>query len=133
MFHAGLGGAQRARINITPMIDVLLVLLILFLVIQPALTKGIDVQVPVLEPVRTAEAPPDQIVLHVEAGPTFSINRVAVEEHELVERLRDVFEDRPRKVLFLKGEGTLAYGDIVRTMDAARAAGIDVIGLVPRP
>jgi len=128
----GVGGGHRAGINITPMIDVLLVLLILFLVIQPALTKGIDVQVPTLEERDPDEGSPDQIVLHVGEGPTFAINQLPVEEGELVEQIRSIFEERPRKVIFISGAGTVAYGDMVWAMDAIRAAGIEVIGLVPR-
>ena len=128
----GVGGGHRAGINITPMIDVLLVLLILFLVIQPALTKGIDVQVPTLEERNPDEGSPDQIVLHVGEGPTFAINQLPVEEGELVEQIRSIFEERPRKVIFISGAGSVAYGDMVWAMDAIRAAGIEVIGLVPR-
>jgi len=128
----GVGNGYQAGINITPMIDVLLVLLILFLVIQPALTKGIDVQVPALEEGGPEGEPPDQIVLHVGEGPSFTLNRIPVEEAQLVARLRSVFEARPRKVIFISGDGSVAYGDMIRAMDAIREAGIEVIGLVPR-
>ena len=128
----GFGGGHQASINITPMIDVLLVLLILFLIIQPALTKGIDVRVPTLEERGQDEEPPDQIVLHVAEGPTFAINELPVEEGELAERIRSIFEERPRKVIFVSGEGSVAYGDVVWALDAIRAAGVEVIGLVPK-
>ena len=129
-------GGHQATINITPMIDVLLVLLILFLVIQPTLTKGIDVQVPAESPAPSAGEAPDQITLHVRAGaagPSYAINGLEVAPERLEARLREVFAARPRKVLFVKGEDGLVYGDVVRAMDAARASGIEVIGLVPRP
>ena len=135
MTIGGTSGGHQASINITPMIDVLLVLLILFLVIQPTLTKGIDVQVPAeASPPREGQAP-DQITLHVRSGaggPVYTINDIAVAPERLEARLRETFASRPRKVVFVKGAEALAYGDVVRAMDAARAAGIEVIGLVPR-
>ena len=135
MSIGGAPGSHQSNINITPMIDVLLVLLILFLIIQPALTKGIDVQVPAEETVASAAETPDQIVLHVRQGadgPAYSINDVPVTPTELQSRIREVFEARPRKVIFIEGEESLPYSAVVRAMDVVRGAGIDVIGLVPR-
>ena len=131
----GGSGDHLASINITPMIDVLLVLLILFIIIQPALTKGIDVQVPTEENAEKSEAALDQIILHVRtgvSGPAYAINDIDVPSQYLAERIREIFEKRPRKVIFVKGEESLTYEDVVRAMDAARAGGIEVIGLVPR-
>jgi biopolymer transport protein ExbD len=131
----GAPGSHQSNINITPMIDVLLVLLILFLIIQPALTKGIDVQVPAQEKLEAGVDAPDQIVLHVRAGagePGYSLNDVAVPAEELEERIRAVFETRPRKVLFVEGEEALPFSAVVGAMDVARGSGVEVIGLVPR-
>ena len=128
-------GGYQSNINITPMIDVLLVLLILFLIIQPALTKGIDVQVPAIESGPAGGAAPDQIILNVrdEGGEvTYAINDLEVAPGTLEERLSEVFGTRARKVLFVRGDESLVYGDVVRAMDVARASGIEVIGLVPR-
>lgn len=134
MNTGGSKGGPMANMNITPMIDVLLVLLIIFLVIQPALQKGIEVQVPPVEEqeVQQDDQPPDQIILEVRAGPTFFINQIPVPENQLQARVQSIFADRPRKVLFVQGAESLRYGDVVRAIDAARGGGIEVVGLVPR-
>lgn len=131
MATGGRGGPQ-SDINITPMIDVLLVLLIIFLVIQPALQKGLEVQVPPVEEQQASEQPPDQIILEVRPGPTYAINQMPVPAAQLGARIQSIFADRPRKVLFVRGAESLTYGDVVRAIDIARGAGIEVVGLTPR-
>ena len=128
---SGRGGPQ-SDINITPMIDVLLVLLIIFLVIQPALQKGLEVQVPPVEQQQSSAQPPDQIILEVQPGPSYSINQIPVPAGQLGPRIESIFSNRPRKVLFVKGAENLTYGDVVRAIDVARGAGIEVVGLTPR-
>ena len=134
MTTGGGRGGPQSNINITPMIDVLLVLLIIFLVIQPALQKGIEVQVPPVEEqeVQQNETPPDQIVLEVRPGPAYFINQMPVPAQQLEAQIQSIFAQRPRKVLFVKGAENLVYGDVVRAIDAARGGGIEVVGLVPR-
>jgi biopolymer transport protein TolR len=121
-----------SAINVTPMIDVMLVLLIIFMVIQPTLQKGIEVQVPPVEERAASEANPDQIVLEIQPGPVYSINQIPVSAGNLQAHIRTIFQDRPRKVIFVKGAETLSYGDVIQAVDAARGAGIEVVGLVPR-
>lgn len=130
----GFASAAVSDINITPMVDVLLCLLILVMVIQPGLLKGLDVQVPPSETGLTlaADAPRDQIILHVTSGPAYAINSIEVPADQLEQRIREVFQDRGRKVLFLKGTEDVRYEDVVRAADVAKAAGIRVVGLVPR-
>jgi biopolymer transport protein TolR len=125
-------GGPSWQINMTPMIDVLLVLLIIFMVIQPTLQKGIEVQVPPVEERPSQEAALDQITLEIRAGPDYLINGMPVPASELRAQIRGIFADRPRKVLFVKGAEDIRYGDVVRAVDAARGAGIEVVGLVPR-
>ena len=125
-------GGPSWQINMTPMIDVLLVLLIIFMVIQPTLQKGVEVQVPPVEESTRADTPADQITLEVRAGPSYLINGIPVVAADLRPRIRSIFADRPRKVLFVKGAEDIVYGDVVRAVDAARGAGIEVVGLVPR-
>jgi biopolymer transport protein TolR len=123
-----------ADINITPMVDVLLCLLILVMVIQPGLLKGVDLQVPPPEAADASSASQarDQIILHVGAGPTYAINGEPVALDRLEARIREVFRDRGRKVIFVKGAEDASYESVVTGVDHARAAGIRVIGLVPR-
>ncbi len=131
---AARGGAV-SDINITPMVDVLLCLLIFTMVIQPGLLKGVDVQVPAPETggIATAAAQPrDQIVLQVAPGPAYTLNHVPVAADDLERTIREVFRDRRRKVLFVQGAEDAVYEDVVAAVDRARGAGIRVIGLVPR-
>jgi biopolymer transport protein TolR len=131
----GKGGAM-SEINMTPMIDVLLVLLIIFMVVQQGLQRGLSVQVPPpKEKEEIAQKPPDdaQIVLEVEPGPAYFVNRQPVPAANLESFLRQTFASRPRKVIFVKGAENLTYGEVVRAVDASRAADITLVGLVPQP
>ncbi len=134
----GVGGKSGAmsEINMTPMIDVLLVLLIIFMVVQQGLQRGLSVQVPPpKEKEEIAQKPPDdtQIVLEVEPGPVYKVNRQVVPAADLENFLRETFAQRARKVIFVKGAENLSYGEVVRAVDASRAADITLVGLVPRP
>ena len=132
----GRKGGAMSEINMTPMIDVLLVLLIIFMVVQQGLQRGLSVQVPPpKEKEDIAQKPPDdaQIVLEVEPGPTYFVNRQEVPARELEGFLRDVFAERARKVIFVKGAENLTYGEVIRAVDASRAADVTLVGLVPRP
>lgn len=131
MASGGPSGGPQSDINMTPMIDVLLVLLIIFLVIQPALQKGIKVEVPA---VRQAEAreQPEQVVLRVAPGPRYFVNGAAVAPEELAPTLDAVLEGQRERVVFVNGSERLTYGDVVHAIDAARGANIEVIGLLPR-
>ena|SRR5512144_2572710 len=128
------GGSVVSDINITPMVDVLLCLLILQMVIQPGLQKGLDLQLPLSERTEMASATVarDQIVLRVAVGPAYALNEQAVAVADLEPTLREVFRDRPRKVLFVDGAEDLPYEEVIRVVDAARGAGLAVVGLVPR-
>ena len=134
MGMSGRRGGMSAAINVTPMIDVLLVLLIIFMVVQQGLRKGIDAQVP--PPHNPADAPPvdpTAIVLEVLGGGRYAINRQPVGAEGLESAVARTFAGRPRKVLFVKGGEGLTYGEVVAALDATRAAGVQVVGLVPRP
>jgi len=125
---------MAAAINVTPMIDVLLVLLIIFMVVQQGLQKGLSVQVPPPEdPTVKAPDTPDAIVLEVLPGGRYAINTQPVGAAGLQPALARVFAGRPRKVLFVKGAAGLTYGEVTAAVDAGRAAGVQVVGLVPRP
>ena len=132
----GRRGGLAAAINVTPMIDVLLVLLIIFMVVQQGMQKGISMQVPPpkdKDEVAQKSNPEDQIVLEVTPGPAYAINRQPVASDQLEKTIHDIYAARPRKVIFVKGAENLHYGDVVHAVDAARAGGVEVVGLVPRP
>jgi biopolymer transport protein TolR len=125
-------GRQVSAINMTPMIDVLLVLLIIFMVVQQGLQRGLSVQVP---PPKTDRPAPDDndltLVLEVLPGGQLRLNSQPVAPAELRARLAEVYAPRPRKVLFVKGAPGVPYGDVVAAVDVSRRAGVDVVGLVP--
>jgi len=121
------------EINVTPMIDVLLVLLIIFMMVIPMSRKAIDLQLPDPTPDDTNSGPPpSQIVMEVLPGNTFRINSQPVTKAELPKKLKEIYDPRPEKIIFVKGDPAVKYSDVIWAMDAARGAGVKVIGMTPK-
>src|SRR5688500_9773660 len=113
--------------NMTPMIDVLLVLLVIFILAQQVLQRSIDVQLPV-DKDDPAEPGLPPIVLEILGDGTFLVNKQFVQPAQLRGFLDQVFADRPDKLLFIKSGGGVTYGDVVEAMDIAKGAGVEVLG-----
>ena len=130
---AGGGAGMSAEPNVTPMIDVLLVLLIIFMAVLPSMRKAIDIQLPDPTPqVATANSSSNQIVLEVKPGGAYAINSEAVTRDRLPTRLKEIYDPRPEKIIFVKGDPKAKYADIIDAMDVARGAGVKVIGVPPK-
>lgn len=132
MSTGGGGGGLNADPNVTPMIDVLMVLLIIFMVIVPTSRKALDVQVPDPNPTESAAPDNTSIVLSVNKGGQYLINKEPVVDAQLAARLRQLYDARPDKIIFVKGAPDATYQDIIHGMDVARGAGVKVIGFTPK-
>jgi biopolymer transport protein ExbD len=127
--HAASGA--MADINITPLIDVMLVLLIIFMVVTPLAQMGLDISLPQPPPPNQPEqrSQSNQVVLALEEG-VITVNKNPVAVEELESRLRDIYQARSDKTIFVRATGTVPYGRVVQAMDLAKAAGVERIGII---
>ncbi|MGA2438083.1 MAG: biopolymer transporter ExbD [Acidobacteriaceae bacterium] len=135
----GMGGGgdtnhAMSEINVTPLIDVLLVLLIIFMVIVPVTPKGLNTLIP--QPPKNLDTPPPEqtIVVQVQANgagePTYKINETAFNKSEIEPKLAEIFATRQEKVMFVKGDPSLDFRKVAEVIDFGHQADVDNIGLI---
>ena len=128
-------GASKSKSepNVVPLCDILLVLLIIFMVITPVMQKGIDVKLPETSTQGPGgpEGPGGAIVLTLESDQTVKINQDPIELSLLENRLRDLYQTRQDKTIFIRADESLQYQNVLRIIDIAKGAGIEVLGVIP--
>lgn len=132
MAVGGSAGGPKADINMTPMIDVLLVLIIIFMVITPLTPKGLEALVPQPPPPNQQPQQSDQrtIVIVINKDKSMMINQEATDEAKLGPRLEEIFKTRAERVVFVKGDPDLEFQNVAKAIDIAHGAGIDKVGLM---
>jgi biopolymer transport protein TolR len=132
MAVGGPDGGPKSDINMTPMIDVLLVLIIIFMVITPLTPKGLEALVPQPPPPGTPPSQSDQrtVVIVVDAQHNYMINQEPTTEETMGKRLEEIFKTRAERVVFVKGDSGLDFMWVAKAIDIAHGAGIDKVGLM---
>jgi biopolymer transport protein ExbD len=126
----GAKGGLKADINVTPLVDVMLVLLIIMMLVAPMLQKGVDVKLP--QAANTSDKPDtqEQTVVHVTADNRFFVNGVPVDRRDFADRVANVLEDTKERVVLIKGDTDAPYSAIMEAMDDLRKANIENVGLI---
>jgi biopolymer transport protein TolR len=129
----GSGSGPKSDINMTPMIDVLLVLIIIFMVITPLTPKGLEALVPQPPPPNSKPNPADDrtIVVTINKDNSMLVNTEPIAENALQKRLEDIFKTRAERIMFVKGDPDLEYKIVAEVIDIGHGAGVDRIGLMP--
>jgi biopolymer transport protein ExbD len=128
-----IGGAQgglKADINVTPLVDVMLVLLIIMMLVAPMLQKGVDVKLPTAANTVDKPETQGQTVVAIAADRRVFLNTVQVRPDDLTQRVGEIFENKAEKIIIIKADEDVEYSAVMSTMDALRAAGVEDMGLI---
>jgi biopolymer transport protein TolR len=128
--NLGKSGGVKSDINVTPLVDVMLVLLIIMMIVAPMLQKGVDVKLPVAANTTDKPETQDQTVVAVSADGRLFLNSVEVPENDLVRRVTDALESKKAKIVLIKADEDAPYGRVMAAMDSLRKAQVEDMGLV---
>ena len=128
--NLGAGGGVKSDINVTPLVDIMLVLLIIMMIVAPLLQQGVAVTLPTAT--NTSEKPEtqEQTVVAITADKRFFVNAVQVQQQDLGKRIMDLLEEKKEKIVIIKADEDVEYGAVMEAMDTLRAAGIEDMGLI---
>ena len=129
----GAKGGIKSDINVTPLVDVMLVLLIIMMIVAPLLQKGADVKLPVAAYSSDKPETQDQTVVAIDSQGRFFVNGVMVRDTEMRQRVEDILEGKSERIVLIKGDEDAQYSAIMSAMDELRAAGIEDMGLITDP
>jgi biopolymer transport protein TolR len=133
MDTGGSSGGPKSQINVTPLVDVMLVLLIIMMLVAPMLQKGVDVKLPLAANTSDKPESDQQTVLAVDARDKFYVNSIEVPRAEMADRVKAALEEKTERVVLIKGDTDASYRAIMAAMDDLRKAGIEDIGLITDP
>src|ERR671916_890136 len=128
--NLGGGGGVKSDINVTPLVDVMLVLLIIMMIVAPLLQKGAPVRLPTAANSVDKPETEDQTVVAVTANGEFYVNGVPIPDTDLQRRVTEILEDKTDKIVLIKADEDASYGKVMDAMDELRAAGIEDMGLI---
>jgi biopolymer transport protein TolR len=129
----GTSGGPKSDINVTPLVDVMLVLLIIMMLVAPMLQQGVPVNLPLANNTQAKPENEQQTVLSVDSGDKFYVNAIPVSRAEMADRVKRALEEKTERIVLIKGDRDASYRAIMAAMDDLRKAGIEDIGLITDP